>query len=235
MGAGEIITILGLLLTLVALIAAIWQLRQASDQTKQLLAIQQSLSTQFLGLFPDFNEEIAELIKTANSSVEVFCDLPGYGMITNNVAWFRINSEIQNAKERGIRPRMNFFDQDQRRKIIVDQATQIETSGGDMTSDFKSALEKIFDTKIQNFSASSFVENCLMEHSRIIENEFRGSDIEEIRANIPIYFWLVDDREAIISIPVYSEEITEYGFKTRDISFISALKSIRERTISAVE
>lgn len=233
MGSVELITILGMVLTLVALVAAIWQLKQASEQTAQLSAIKQSLSTQFLGLFPYFNEEIAELIRNANSSVEVFCDLPGYGMITNNVAWFRINSEIQNSKARGIRPRMTFFDQERRRKIIMDQANQIASSGGDMTSDFKAALEKIFDTKVNDFSAVDFVENCLAEHRRIVENDFRGSDVEEVSANIPVYFWLVDDREAIISIPVYSEEVTEYGFKTRDVSFISALKSIRERTISA--
>jgi hypothetical protein len=45
---------------------------------------------------------------------------------------------------------------------------------------------------------------------------------------MPIYFWIADQKEAIFSIPTFSQN-DEYGFQTSDPSLIEGLLQMHER------
>lgn len=73
---------IGLVLGVVALIGTIIALGFAFKQTRDLKVISGSLSTKFLGVFPDFMAELTDLVGRANEKIVILCDLPAYGVFS---------------------------------------------------------------------------------------------------------------------------------------------------------
>ena len=68
-----------LLLTVTALALTVIALFISFRQTRDLDKIRRSISTQYIGEFPDYIPEITALIERARKEVIIFCDFPTYG------------------------------------------------------------------------------------------------------------------------------------------------------------
>ena len=50
-----------------------------------------------------------------------------------------------------------------------------------------------------------------------------------IRTRLPVFLWIVDDKEAVFSIPTYNSGVTEFGFRTFEPDLVAALALIWNR------
>jgi len=240
---GPPLTVLGLLLAAWALWEARRQTKMALEQTAQLAGHEQrlasiwsSLSTRYLGQFPLYTSEIGELLERAKQDVTIFCDLPGYGVFSDRGAWLRIQHTIQRKIQDGVEFDVTVYSERQRESIIREQMEQRE--GGvekwlqskEIERDLLSFVRNYGEMEsLEGISAEDYLRVSLQAHRQIAQETFRGSKVKEVDDKMPLYFWMIDGREAIISIPIFIGESTEHGFRTSDQSFIAALADLKRK------
>src|SRR5581483_10985652 len=98
-GLGQGLQILGHLAALasvVALAMAVWQVKDAR-------LVRESLSTRFIGEFPDFLPEIGRVLDKAQSEIVIVCDFPSYGRFSKSEAWLSYGHTIEKKIETGVR------------------------------------------------------------------------------------------------------------------------------------
>tara|TARA_B100000678_G_C18090823_1_gene454679 strand:+ start:126 stop:845 length:720 start_codon:yes stop_codon:yes gene_type:complete len=227
----DVLEVLAPPITIIALILAIWQTGQSITATRELASIKKSLSTQFLGDFPSFNDDIADLLSSAKVSILIFCDLPGYGLISKPNSWHEISSIIEKkSKNTRINCELTVYDPNRIEQMLT---IQIKKEGGakSLFSDpefgkkAQAGLAKVGEV----VTPENYLELSLRKHEEILDYIFTSCDVKRTDKEMPFYFWMIDEREAIISIPTYSDKVSEYGFRTRDLSFINALLDIRKK------
>lgn len=229
---GEAVGAVGLALTVIALWLAKRQMTMANEQAEDLEKITSSMSTQFIGHFPHFNSEIATLLAKANSRIDIFCDLPAYGLISNLKAWHRIDEAIRTKINNGIEVSLHVYGPARRKRILDEQRAHRSYLEGNET--LQGAIQKVLhdigdDRTVADLTEEEIVDACLKRHKRVIEETFRGAVVTPIQHHIPIYCWIVDEREAIYSVPIFAGDSTEYGFSTKDGKFVSALLQMSDR------
>lgn len=85
----------GVWLSLIGGIATIVALALAIMQGKTILRIRESLSTQYLGRFPEFMPAITRMIESARHTIDILCDVPAYGFFTDQLNWLNYESAIK--------------------------------------------------------------------------------------------------------------------------------------------
>ena len=76
-----------------------------------------------------------------------------------------------------------------------------------------------------DLTPDQFKEEIGKLHNRLIMHDLKRAKIQEVEGQIPVYFWMVDDKKAVFSIPYFYEEFIENGFYTKDPILIDALQS----------
>lgn len=246
----SVVTQLGPPLTVLGILLALWALREARRQTKlaveqtdqlagheqRLASIWRSLSTRYLGQFPLYTSEIAELLERAKQDVTIFCDLPGYGVFSDRSSWLRIQHVIQRKIQDGVKFDVTVYSERQRETIIREQMDQRE--GGvenwlrsDEAEPYLLAFVRNYGgmESLEEITPEVYLRVSLQAHQQIALETFRGSKVKEVDDKMPLYFWMIDGREAIISIPIFIGESTEHGFRTSDQSFIAALVDLKKK------
>jgi hypothetical protein len=74
-----LITAIGTIFTIVALVLAIIQASISKTSNKQILEVSKSLSTRYLGKFPKDFIEIINHIDSSNKSLKIIVDFATYG------------------------------------------------------------------------------------------------------------------------------------------------------------
>jgi len=229
--------ILGLVLTVAALLISSWQTWLAHSQTQDLTAIKESLSTRFLGQFPDYTDDIAELIDSAEREVRIVCDVPGYGIISQPRGWFAMHQAIQRKAQQGVDITATFYDLAQRDRIVTEQINQLPNRlktwtapGSPMRDSLQNFIQRYGnDLSIDELTFDQYLAVSRDAHEQVLDTTYFGVNHHTTARQLPLYFWLVDGREAIIAIPTYGDASTEYGFRTTDGNFIEALADIARR------
>jgi hypothetical protein len=205
--------------------------------------ITRSLTTRLLGTFPEYYENITDLLGEAQEKIVVFCDHAAYGSFSKRNIWkFHYHYILQRQlkeQERGVE--LTCLDQKGRRGLVKDQ---FFGAGKDLEAwkkdpDFMVKLGETLSAQSEPVRAEELTED---EFENIIEAEEKrtlaelrgaGAEIHEISADVPLYFWLIDSgtprARAIFAIPSFSEKIVEYGFITEDQGLISAFEQMRDR------
>ena len=83
-----IVGIMGLLFTVIALSFSLWQISEARKITD-------SISTRYIGEFPDFIEQINDLLSEAKEEIIIMTDVLGYGMYSNPEGFHKYLSIIE--------------------------------------------------------------------------------------------------------------------------------------------
>jgi hypothetical protein len=86
------ITVGGLLLTIVGLVLSIVALMAARQQTTDLKLISNSLSTRYLGQFPDYFPDVIDVIKSANKELKLVCTIPIHGVCSKRDGWLLVRA-----------------------------------------------------------------------------------------------------------------------------------------------
>lgn len=252
----EILTLTVEFAAIVALVLALIQFRDAKEhkrdlskqmtkleqQTVGLQAIRQSLSTRYLGLFPQYLAELAELVRQARQEIRILCDYPAYGCFSDAKAFLAYRRAIEDKINDGVKVYLLCYNEEKRSQFNDEQFPQ----GGTEWSAWKSKkenharLEPLFQDyrKLAGLTISSVDELDETDFKKLVlaadrkmldETLAKATNTTEIETFIPIFFWLIDGREAVFSIASLSGEVSEHGFRTVSNDFIIAFKDMWER------
>jgi hypothetical protein len=224
------------LITIVAFLIAVWQIRQARDQTRALDQISRSLTTRYLGQFPKYYPDIISLIEGAEEEILILCDFPAYGYLWDHANWIKYRNLIALKKEQGVRVQVTCPNKKRRLECIREQFPQSEREWSSYKEnvEFRPKLEKFLrhlnqDIAVDELSKENFIELFEGAHQRMLQDPFTREDLCETDAVLPLIFWLVDRTKAVFGVATLSASTTEYGFYTLDQRLISALMEMRDR------
>lgn len=258
-----VLTIVALSLAVIALALAVWQ-------TRDMIAIRNSISTRYIGRFPEFVGQIADLIDGAEGSLVIVCDVPGYCLFSNRKAWLEYERAIKKYRlKKRARLDLIFLDQERRLARMTEQlraavddwqkwvksernvanleilwhhlspSDQLALLGQpvqvldpkDIETDVRPPTysRQQFPALARSISPSSFLKLLNQQHRAVLEDAFRGQPVKQVSVDLPVYYWVADDRRAIFSIPNISPQETEHAFVTNDQRLIRALLSMQER------
>ncbi|MGD2087063.1 MAG: hypothetical protein PVH61_12850 [Candidatus Aminicenantes bacterium] len=230
-----ILSIIALSLTIAALSLSIWQLFKARAQTVKLDNISESLSTRFIGPFPDYINEINRILANARSKVSIACDVPSFVAFSDPDAWFTYQKNIEKKIRAGINMEITFLDKDLRKKTYRDQFKQARLFfskwvQSDNIQDRMRAYIRCHPTAKEEPQCYEDFERSLEENDDDLILRF-FSHTSLVETGIPLfnYFWIVDNIQAVFAIPTAVEPkggFVTHGFYTEDPRLIAALRSV---------
>lgn len=220
-----------------SLVVALWAL---SDSNRSLKIAKQTsagleetsrnLSTRYIGQFPAFIPEVAEVLDGATKTIRIACDFTGYGIYSNHSAYIKYRQAVERRANDGVTVQMIVMDEESRNHM-----NRLQWAGMDITQ-----LKDPANTAFRSFTAWSqcpidkiatiedFVKCMAEEHRRARIEDFRfpRATIKDRPGAFPLYLWIADDREAVFSVPNFAHAGAETAFRTRDARLIAELISI---------
>ena len=217
-------------LTLLSLLAAIYQLVQARNASKSLTDISGSMSTKYVGKFPDHLSEITRLLRTAKRKVVIVCDLLGYGYYSNPTHYMQYKACIADLSGGDIEVVITIYDE---ARAMAATKEQLGDSFDEISKSetFKNYLNFYNKRKEPPTTMAQFYDS-MKDDYRKQYNEFNVGTIKIRKAkaskSLPVFFWVVDDRAAVFSFPSLSIDPPEVAFETSDRNLLQMFARIRE-------
>lgn len=206
-------------------------------------SIDSSLSTKYIGEFPVYCHDIVRLLEKATNSIDIICDVPGYGQFSNPDAWINYKSELE-RKIAGTNLTVRIVTLNKSRRTELYQT--YFPSDNDMWQ--KSLEDAHFRNNVIRFSQqymgskplseitwNEFLQVTETEQDMFLNHDLRHAEQGEIDTlwEMPIYAWIIDSKEAIFVMRILSDgEDMEYGFITFDGRIVTALTRYFESRLS---
>jgi hypothetical protein len=226
---GAVATMVALVGTVIALGMSIYQLKQSHKTEERIKQISDSVSTKYIGVFPENMNSINDLIASTHKDLWIIADVPAYGGFSTPSQY---QQYIQGIKELAIRS-----GQPQGVRILTwDSKTRRESFNhlfGDRTIeqlrefDIYKKYFQYWKKKAQPKTLDDFynvVESENYEFQRRVSE--MGTDINETSTRLPVFLWLSDDKEAIFSFYYYGGNGREVSFRTTDPKLIQVLREL---------
>jgi hypothetical protein len=233
---------LGIIAIVVAAGFAYWHSKEINDvlnkietQVDNLKTIEKSMSTRYIGEFPDFLPEISNLILEAREQVIIFCDIPAYAYFSNNSYYNDYEHNIETIRDEyeNVKIELICLDKNSRNSFYEEFLEGKKWDSWRIKN--KEKLKKLpaLESKKYSFELlkkDQFIEILEEANQHMIERgAFSSATTKEIETLIPIFFWIVDEKKAIFSIPSYKSGHLEYGFFTSDSRIILSLLDMKQR------
>ena len=199
---------------------------QAEKLHESLTKITESISTQYVGEFPEHLPKITAILAKATKNVEILCDVPGYGHYSSRQQYFNYRNVIQKlAVTDKVQIRMAFYTQDLAKKAAVD-AFGDDFAAIRKTDAFR-AYRKTISREIKDIDDfyKLIVELDYINCKKDFE-EIAGIELIRIKEPVQIYFWIIDGLEAVFSIATSGLDPVEVAFTTTDTKFIAILQAL---------
>jgi len=203
--------------------------------------IADSITTKYVGFFPNNMDEIIKLIESTRRELIIICDVPKYGHFSNPWGFDRYNQALRElligSNKREVT--LIVYDKEQRMQNSKVQFNmpykQIEESE-EYRNYFKYHKNNPVIKEPTEKTLDGFRKWLEEKHASIIEEwASLGIHIFECPTTFRFYAWISDDHKAVFSFYNYGHEPREVSFKTRDQSLIKILKNIAEATNDDVE
>jgi hypothetical protein len=81
----------------------------------------------------------------------------------------------------------------------------------------------------EQITIDEFLSVLTDRQDNLISKEFQGMDVTQCAALITTFFWIIDEREAIIAFLTLSSKAVVHGFYTNDGRLISALLEVKQQ------
>jgi hypothetical protein len=226
---------IGLVLAIVGIIFAWQHERDLEHTTDKLERIEHSISTRPIGRFPDFVDVIEKTVRGAKRSLIVACDFPAYGEFDDK------GLPIQHAIEDKIHQvktvSLTFFVRSRRDSA---RRAQFPESEWNSTMDKGGERQKMLTFLARHGYVKpaaprypDFIATMGDYDDSLLSNQFRGADARQVANDMPLFFWIADDSEAVMVVQTPGGH-EDSAFWTRDPQLIAALKSVASDYRSAV-
>jgi hypothetical protein len=209
----------------------------------QLSALASQLSTRYVGKFPDNLKDIIELLNLAQKSIVIIVDFAGYSSYTDPSAfrdyYYAIESSLRAKPDFSVR--FYIYDSVQHQRLLqlafpraVYQEQMFKRPSIALLTQFMKRMEK---RNIAITDYDSLIRALLDDEERCIGQfqELQGCECFELQRPVPIFLWMVDDRECIFAFENEQERVKNYfSFRTRDGSlieyFLHYMREVMART-----
>ena len=230
------ISLLGVnLLAVVALILAVYQERSAKKQITELKEIRLSLSTQYIGQFPDYISNVVDLIKSAKTEILIAYGQVTFGIFSYREKWLEYRTTLEQKLHEGKTVDLLCLDEKERRNHQIEQFGLTKKSWKEKLNDpeFKRRVDTFTkhyaSEQTENMDGEILLNLLERQQKKSLEDYFRTAIKTEVSSPFAIHLWIVDGSRAIFTVPNFAEGPTEFGFLTSDTRLIQALRSIHIR------
>lgn len=234
----DLLTSVGLALTILALLLSIWQLWAARSQTTQLKQIGDSLSTRYLGEFPHYLREIAPLLGEAQSRVLVACTIPAHAVFTAPDGWQAVRTALDAliGEKRKVELRCAFSTHAAQREFLSAQFDFARQTWSQWSQDEGNVRRlNLFFSRYGSAEARSY-EDFLACFDRandaVVDALSRVADVNSYPRRIPMYMWIVDEKKAIFAVATSHPYFSAKAFYTTDASLITSLIDLHAELMS---
>lgn len=231
----DVIGVISLVLAVLAMVVALWHVHSIHNAAKRLDEVQRSLSTRYIGQFPEFFPEIVSLIKSAKHDITILCDSPAYACFSDPSTFLDYQQTLKRkAQEKNMTITFTCSGPIQRSKTATDQFP-------DQEWDKRKKVDPIFNERLENFLSfhldpptandlknPHFLELIKETEQETLRDSLLRANTRQIEVYIPLHFWLIDKDMKARAIFAFPEETIEYGFTTTDPKLISALVVMRD-------
>ena len=221
----------------VSLLLAIVALCLGYIHLKEIRGAAESLSTRFIGKFPFFLPDIVDVICSAKESILILCDVPAYGCFSDPHNALAYRQGLERQIQLGRRVELTCLDEERRGRqttelLSRDDWESWKHENRERPQAFLSAHAHGVD--LLTISRDEFIRALNEADEDILRQVFR-KDVARLPIDVPIYFWIADERSAIFAIRAMAAGAFEYGFRTSDRALIQGLLDIRRRFRSKFE
>lgn len=243
---GLILSVIGLIVAFIALLVGFYhvyeirkQVKELRTQTEQAQAharaldiLRRELPTRYIGQFPEYLQQIVDLLDRAQKEIVIFCDVPAYGSFSSPKRFMKYRQKLEDKLADNVPVQVTCLNNAGRMKVTRKQFSR--TPWDEWIKDPKNGEQlKWFlkhHGKTDELSGDEFI-SLLEEDDEGMLKILRGAgaEVSEVNRDILLYYWLVDNQEAIFAIMVLSEKAIEYGFRTTDQQLINALSEMRQQ------
>jgi hypothetical protein len=233
---GAVLTGLALILSLIQIKQSLTQLNQSKIQLEQsqkteqnIREIANSVSTKYLDVFPGTMKPIINLIASTKKELLIVADVPAYGSFSSPSDYQQYTQEIENLASRSGDPkqvRILTWGPDRRHasfNLLYGSRTFEEIEKGETYKNYFDYWKQ--RTKPENMDGLFHLSE---DENQKFQRRFldKGVDINQTNGELPVFMWLSDDRQAIFSLYYYGGNAREVSFRTYDPRLIEVLKEI---------
>lgn len=204
--------------------------QQFIDVQEKFKDVQEALSTRYIGRFPDFVENVIRLIQKAQDEVIIFVDFPAYSCFSDPQGWNKYSFEIKQQLITGRRVTLICQGAEMRARRVLAQFPESSWENKKKNDVFMEQLRKY-----SNIHGQKSIETT-NELFKLLEEDDKNALANlslalriEIDDDVPLFFWIVDNKHAIFAIPGYTDQSIEHAFETTDARLIRALLEIKEK------
>jgi hypothetical protein len=197
--------------------------------------IVESLSTKYVGKFPENMDDIIQLIQNTRRSLTIVCDVPAYGHYSNPQGFAEYSQAIRGILISRSKPRVSIVTYSSQKRLENSKNQFNVTCQDILKSDtFRNYLEYYKDRdgfKAPVFQTKDDFSNWLEgKHTNFLrEVSSYGAHIFESSIDIRAFVW-ISDNSAIFSFYNYGTDPREVSFKTSDQALINILTEIAKDT-----
>lgn len=239
------LTVMGLLLTAVALVLSIVQHRQSKQHARRLGLISESMSTKFLGNFPDYLGPLVEVIERAEQELVVVCTIPGHGSYSAKHWHLRYRQAIEKKIAEGVEVSLLTSTATAREQFLSEQFALAAHHWDEWYADNEEHAREVL---VPSYCSQADVEDLNFERLMRCFESMNLDTLKALRAatSIELYddllhlwVWVIDRREAVFVLPSFAGGTRgglrkAYGFRTLDQRLVSSLldsvKFLRSRS-----
>ncbi len=252
----DVIRAVELMLGILGLVVGLWHLVEMRPLLKKLAKlstsaerhlsalknVQREITTKPIGQFPRYLKPIAELLEHAKEEIIILCDFPAYGSFSAHHDFVDYRHALEKVIDKGVKVEITCLDSKRRENLVHEQFAEEENNWKAWRDKPENGnrIELLFrgqgmDKPVSEISFDDFAQALKDEDRQVLTQTFAEARSQQIKAHIPIYFWIVDGDSAIFAIPNYSKRAVEHGFQTHDRNLIVGFKELRERYLNLHE
>lgn len=227
-------------LAVLALILAGFQSWEARKQTKRLQShsnalvhITESLSTRYIGPFPDYLSSVTEIINTARTELYIINGNPTPAYFSSPSLWLDYAQALERKSRSGVSVRLICMGENLRRQRLEQQFPSSQEEWNSWIIDKHSEVAEFLKfrfsgTKIEELDYRKLLDFLQTTQREILKETFKfnGVEVLEIDQIVSVQVWIADKERAVFSIQTSPTNALSHGLYTSDPLFVNALHSM---------
>ena len=227
----RVIPVMSLVMAVFTITMAFFTVSRSLDSGRQLKAISENLTTQFVGEFPAFLPRLTSVINEAQPGEEitVICDFPGYGIYSNHKAFLDYRHAVE-VKNHESKITMMVLTDNEQQNVLRAQFANRTLEEIKVTPQFKEFLVWSHHSEADIESKEAFFAVLEATQKEVWSNFKFVNERRQRQQSMPMFLWIVGERVAMFSIPhlLGKGGTLEAAFLTRDQALIKQLRVVAE-------
>jgi hypothetical protein len=203
----------------------------AKSTRQEMVDIGESMSTRFIGAFPDNMGEIKNIVEDAETQLDIMVDYVGYGHFSSPAIFRAYLAKIHEKYHAGVKIRLiaygeNLLTQSNASEFPTEQFEKLKGS-----VEWKDFFNIHCKGQTEPSSYHEF-RDLMIQRQRLYLSEarFAGIDIRTVSQELVFFVWLEDGEDAVFSFRGAGlNSDREVSFRTRDGKLIETFSGLFEK------